>query len=204
MDKVPTLTIREPPRPPWRVGTTAWIAGTAVGLIGLITLYGLAVLRPNFFVASPLLGDATTQLVSLYGQFLLPNDPFGFIRCTDSLLLPPLNDSDPKRTWARLFDPNHERWSWGNSTPDNASDDPYAGHGICLCGYLDLLLDYLDDSDTRIVRLAVTKFQVSSLVRIDSPGGRSSTATGGKSERTIVIQPGGPGTSGTLYMQLKR
>lgn len=67
MDKVPTLTLREPPRPPWRVGTTAWIAGTAVGLIGLITLYGLAVLRPNLFIASPLLGDATTQLVSLYG-----------------------------------------------------------------------------------------------------------------------------------------
>jgi pimeloyl-ACP methyl ester carboxylesterase len=64
-----------------------------------------------------------------------------------------------------------------------------------LCGYLDLPLDYTNNSDPRIVRLTVTKFQVSGLAHVDTP--RSSA--GEKSERTLVIEPGGPGGSGTSY-----
>ncbi|KAI0109005.1 hypothetical protein GGR51DRAFT_514009 [Nemania sp. FL0031] len=40
---------------------------------------------------------------------------------------------------------------------------------------------------------SVTKFQVSGLARIGSSGGRAGT----KSQRTIVVEPGGPGVSGT-------
>lgn len=74
-------------------------------------------------------------------------------------------------------------------------DDPYSGRGIYLCGYLDLPLDYTNSSDSRIVRLAVTKFKVSGLNRLDKPHG----APRRKSDRTIVIEPGGPGGSGTSY-----
>lgn len=79
-------------------------------------------------------------------------------------------------------------------------DDPYSGRGIYLCGYLDLPLDYSNSSDERVTRLAVTKFQVSGLARITTrsdPRGTSKSPAGRKSERTIVIEPGGPGASGT-------
>ncbi|PMD64602.1 alpha/beta-hydrolase [Hyaloscypha bicolor E] len=158
----------------------------------------------SFYKRHPPLGShAGARVVpSPYGRFPLPNDPYNFIPCTEALSLPPLHDSDPKGTWAALFDPNPKHWSWGGSAPDpdHVSDDPYAGRGIYLCGYLDLPLDYLNDSDARIVRLAVAKFQVSGLARIDSPAGSRSTLAGAKSERTIVIEPGGPGVSGTLQV----
>ncbi|KAH8688943.1 Alpha/Beta hydrolase protein [Phaeosphaeriaceae sp. PMI808] len=190
MDKLATSAVQYSARPPGWVHTAAWIACTAVSFVGLVAFDRLPVLRDS------LLGDATatatalesstsTQLVSPYGRFPLPNDPFSFIPCTDSPSLPPLHDGDPKGTWAALFDPNPEHWSWGGSTSDHVSDDSYAGRGIYLCGYLDLPLDYLNDSDDRIIRIAVAKFQVSGLA---------------KSERTIVIEPGGPGASGTLQV----
>ncbi|KAK4223970.1 Alpha/Beta hydrolase protein [Podospora fimiseda] len=113
---------------------------------------------------------STTQQLSPYGHFPRPNDPFNFLPCVDSLWLPPLNDPDPKITWRRQFDPNPTNWNWESQA-------------IYLCGYLDVPLDHLNHSDQRIVRLAVTKFQVS--------GPHT------KSERTIVIEPGGPGGSGT-------
>lgn len=58
-----------------------------------------------------------------------------------------------------------------------------------------VLLDYTNNSDPRIVRLAVTKLQVSGLERTKS----CHHSIGKRSERTIVIEPGGPGGSGTNY-----
>ncbi|KKY39876.1 putative peptidase tripeptidyl-peptidase [Diaporthe ampelina] len=86
-----------------------------------------------------------------------------------------------------------DHWAWGNNTA-GASEDPYAGRGIFLCGYIDVPLDYKNESDPRITRLAVTKFQVSGLARTD---GSSPPGAGTKSERTLVLEPGGPGGSGT-------
>lgn len=65
-----------------------------------------------------------------------------------------------------------------------------------MCGYLEVPLDYTNKSDSRIARLAVTKFQASGLARV---GDTSNLSAGKKSERTIVIEPGGPGGSGTSY-----
>lgn len=61
---------------------------------------------------------------------------------------------------------------------DDHKNEPDAdGHGIYLCRYLDLTLDYQSDSDTRIVRLAVTKFKVSGLARIDGTEFQTESAT---------------------------
>lgn len=138
------------------------------------------------------------QLASPYGNFPLPTDPFSFIPCTNRTFPPPLDDTDWKQTWATLFDPNPDHWSWGSSPPGNASRGPYTRRGIYLCGFLDMPLDYRNSSDSRIVRLAVTKFQVSGLARVDELGGGLLNPVDGKSERTIVIEPGGPGASGTV------
>jgi len=121
------------------------------------------------------------------------------VRCvfTGNLSLPPLQDSQPLKTWAALFDPNPHHWSWGAHNLNGPTDDQYTGRGIYLCGYFDVPLDYLNHSDPRIARLAVPKFQVSGLSRIGSHG---STLTSGKSKRTIVVEPGGPGASGTLQV----
>jgi pimeloyl-ACP methyl ester carboxylesterase len=120
--------------------------------------------------------------------------------CTNATLPPPLNDKDPERSWSRLFDPNPENWSWGRSKKSGftRSGDSYANRGIYLCGYLDVPLDYTNDSETRIARLAITKFQVAGL----SPTKASTTGSvlGTRSKRTIVIEPGGPGGSGTNYV----
>ncbi|KAI1134849.1 alpha/beta-hydrolase [Hypoxylon sp. FL0543] len=138
---------------------------------------------------------------SPYGQFPLSDDPFRFIPCTNVTVPPALDDSDPEQTWADLFDPNPDHWSWGNVTEQSGQDDdPYAGRGIYLCGYLDVPLDYTNETDARIVRLAVTKYQVSGLARVDTAlGPYANPSAGSKSERTIVIEPGGPGGSGTSY-----
>jgi pimeloyl-ACP methyl ester carboxylesterase len=134
---------------------------------------------------------------SPYGQFPMPNDSFHFIPCTNTSVLPYLDDADPEKSWAKLYDPDPEHWSWGNKTSDEyiLQNDPYSGRGIYLCGYLDLPLDYTNKSDSRIVRLAVTKLQVSGLARVNTPP----SSAGKKSERTLVIEPGGPGGSGTSY-----
>ncbi|KAK0544999.1 hypothetical protein OC845_005333 [Tilletia horrida] len=52
------------------------------------------------------------------------------------------------------------------------------------CGYLDVPLDYTNSSDPRTARLAIVMYQA----------GKK------KSKRTIVINPGGPGASGTAYV----
>ncbi|KAK5992589.1 Serine protease Hip1-like protein [Cladobotryum mycophilum] len=132
---------------------------------------------------------------SPYGSFPKSDDPFLFLPCTNATLPPALDDANPQRSWSQLFDPNPQHWNWGNKLDEAASEhDHYDGRGIYLCGYLDVPLDYTNKSDSRIARLAVTKFQVSGLALID---GSSRPSAGHKSERTIVIEPGGPGGSGT-------
>lgn len=131
-----------------------------------------------------------------FGRFPQPNDEFKFIPCTNATMPPNLDDKDHEASWSELSDPNPENWSWGNRSDSTAAatEDPYAGRGIYLCGYIDVPLDYQNESDTRIARLAVTKFQVSGLARAD---GSSAPDAGNKSERTLVLEPGGPGGSGT-------
>ncbi|RSL87477.1 hypothetical protein CEP52_015529 [Fusarium oligoseptatum] len=158
-------------------------------------------------IAGKTSATTTPTLTSPYGRFPEAKDPFHFIPCTNLSLPPQIDDPDPDRTWASLFNPDPQQWSWGrrvrhgqddhNNELDARRDDQYDGRGIYLCGYLDLPLDYQNDSDTRIVRLAVTKFQVSGLARIDRTELQTEPTPGRKSRRTIVIEPGGPGGSGT-------
>ncbi|KAK4187465.1 Alpha/Beta hydrolase protein [Podospora australis] len=142
---------------------------------------------------------STSNPVSVYGQFPQPDDPFQFLPCTPRTVPPLLDDGDAKRSWAGLFDPNPDHWSWGAPPKSietaRQTDDGYAGRGIFLCGYLDVPLDYTNKSGSRIARLAVTKFQVSGLAL----SADTNTSAGKKSERTIIIEPGGPGGSGTSY-----
>ena len=139
---------------------------------------------------------------SPYGQFPVPGDPFQFLPCTNATRVPAVDDTEPLRSWAHLFDPDPEHWSWGRKVARDAaqSKNKYAGRGIYLCGYLDVPLDYTNHSDLRIARLAVTKFQVSGLAPVGSHiDDNVNQQPGNKSRRTIVIEPGGPGGSGTSY-----
>ncbi|KAI1743498.1 alpha/beta-hydrolase [Xylaria scruposa] len=139
---------------------------------------------------------------SPYGRFPVPDDPFQFIPCTNTTISPALDDPNPGPSWAHLFDPNPDNWSWGRRVAEDAMrvDDKYSGRGIYMCGFLDVPLDYTNKSEPRIVRLAVTKFQVAGLARADSyADGHANPRPGSKSQRTIVIEPGGPGGSGTSY-----
>lgn len=145
---------------------------------------------------------------SVYGRFPKADDPFSFLPCTNVTIPPALDDEDHKASWAKLFDDDPSHWNWGNKTSTSADSDhehdhddhdAYAGRGIYLCGYLDVPLDYKNTSDTRITRLAITKFQISGLARND---GSTSTSpananAGTKSNRTLILEPGGPGGSGT-------
>ena len=131
---------------------------------------------------------------SSYGLFPKPNDPFRFIPCTSASVQPSLSDTNPEQSWAKLFDPNPSNWSWGKQAKGNTTThDPYSGRGIYLCGYLDVPLDYTNSSDTRIARLAIVKYQVSGLALI----GSGKSQAGKKSRRTLIVEPGGPGGSGT-------
>ncbi|KAI1444977.1 Alpha/Beta hydrolase protein [Annulohypoxylon stygium] len=191
--------------------TQSWLkTRVVIGLIGLAALFsylpGLSyeAFRQQYY-------DALTRSAvrhchrrsgSPYGQFPHPDDPFRFIPCTNVTLPPALDDSDPEKSWANLFDPNPDHWSWGNATVEqDPQDGPYAGRGIYLCGYLDVPLDYTNKEESRIVRLAVTKYQVSGLAQVDIAHSSAyvNPSAGRKSERTIVIEPGGPGGSGTSY-----
>ncbi|TLD28614.1 hypothetical protein PspLS_03737 [Pyricularia sp. CBS 133598] len=135
---------------------------------------------------------------SPYGTFPAEDDPFHFIPCTNETVPPRLADANAPQTWQKLFnaDPNH--WSWGSPRSDanGTSDDPFRGRGIYLCGYLDVPFDYHNESESRIFRLAVSKYQASGL----APAGSRSSTAGKKSERTLVINPGGPGGSGVQYV----
>lgn len=148
---------------------------------------------------SPCHFDDPIVVHSPYGTFPRLDDPFLLLPCTNATLPPVLDDDNARSSWIKLFDPNPEHWSWGGDIVDQVihEGDPYAGRGIYLCGYLDVPLDYLNRSESRIVRLAVTKFQVSGLARED---GTSVSSAGHKSARTLVVEPGGPGGSGTSYV----
>lgn len=140
-------------------------------------------------------GTGTSLSNPPFGRFPRPGDPFSFIPCTSASLPPALEDRDPAQTWAKRYDPNPEHWSWGNRPQTQARDrDPFAGRPIYMCGYVDVPLDYTNKSDPRIARLAVTKLQAAGLKRHQNP------VTSGKSKRTIVVEPGGPGGSGTEYV----
>ncbi|KAJ5659758.1 hypothetical protein N7507_006209 [Penicillium longicatenatum] len=164
----------------WPRRTVVWMAA-AVGIVGLIRFgtFPTPALRWAF--------RDDLQVHDLpYGSFPQGNDPFQFLPCTNASRPPPLDDPSPQQSWAALFDPNPNHWSWGS-----------AGQGIYLCGYLDLPLDYHNSSDPRIVRIAVTKFQVAGLAhRNDSRIPPKSY----RSERTIIVNPGGPGGSGTSFV----
>ncbi|KAJ5909217.1 Peptidase S33 tripeptidyl aminopeptidase-like C-terminal [Penicillium taxi] len=69
--------------------------------------------------------------------------------------------------------------------------------GTHLCGFIDLPLDYLNTSDSRIPRLAVTKFQVAGLAHTNESNVSFQTY---KSDRTIILQPGSLGGSGTSFL----
>ncbi len=156
------------PRP--RRDASLRLAARAAGLIGLICLAGfsqrLARARPSFFSwkSSGSSSCHFRKASSSYGDFPLPGDAFRFLPCTNATVPPPLDDVDPEGTWRQRFDTDPAHWSWGNqtvsdSTSEEGEDDPYAGRGIFLCGYLDVPLDYTNASDLRIVRLVVTKFR---------------------------------------------
>lgn len=173
-----------------------WTTLSFIGLVGLASVYLYTSWISPFIMVENHAALTAASLTSPYGQFPLPNDPFRFIPCASGSILPSLDDLSPEKTWARLFDPNPEHWSWGKSQSNKTVQDhqnPYFGRGIFLCGYIDLPLDYTNKSESRIARLAVTKFQVSGLALIDLVSYNSSA--GKKSERTIVIEPGGPGGS---------
>ncbi|KAJ5703889.1 Alpha/Beta hydrolase protein [Penicillium malachiteum] len=143
----------------------------------------------------------TPEINSPYGRFPENGDLFHFIPRTNSTFPPTLEDDDPQKTWATLFDPNPDHWDWGKAISNHTiNEDSYTCQGIYFCGYLDVPLDYLNTSEMRIVRLAITKFQVRGLTRLDSSKtgyASSESKVGRKTERTIIIQPGGPGVSGT-------
>lgn len=186
----------------------ACIAALALVTIGLyhdVPSFSYHHLRSEYYAA--LTGNCSSP--SLYGRFPDPNDRFQFIPCTNATRPPALDEPHPRQSWAQLFDPNPEHWSWGRDVNQSAShdghgnSDEYAGRGIYMCGYLDVPLDCTNQSDSRIARLAVTKFQVSGLTREGHEGSyansRQGPRPGSKSKRTIVIEPGGPGGSGTAY-----
>lgn len=205
--KSPLLADPSPVSQPQR-GPSCPKALVVLGLVGLATFYNhLPSLSYEGFSEQyyDVLAGSTVpswHKENPYGEFPRLGDPFRFIPCTNTSLPPALDDPIPEASWAFQYDPNPEHWSWGNTTTgDGDQNDPYEGRGIYLCGYLDVPLDYTNASDSRIARLAITKYQVSGLFRYDtSPEGGVEPFAGGKSERTIVIEPGGPGGSGTSYV----
>ncbi|KAF2667379.1 alpha/beta-hydrolase [Microthyrium microscopicum] len=165
-----------------------------ISVILIVCLLGLYHSPPSILLSA---GPCRRAKQFRFGTFPKPGDPFKFLPCTNTSVPPALNDTKPAKTWAKLFDPDPEHWSWGNKTnySDGQTVNGYEKRGIYLCGYLDVPMDYTNKSDARIVRLAITKFQVSGLAHVKS----TEKSAGKKSERTLIIEPGGPGGSGTSY-----
>ncbi|KAK1826223.1 Alpha/Beta hydrolase protein [Podospora conica] len=140
-------------------------------------------------------GKSQTQ--APYGQFPKANDPFHYLPCTSKTNPPKLDDPNPDKTWAALYDSNPDHWTWGLVVgPGFPSPDKYAGRGLYLCGYLDVPLDYTT-ADRRIVRLAITTYRVWGAARTGYIF--ANPLIGRKTLRTIVVNPGGPGGSGTNF-----
>ncbi|KAK8929155.1 hypothetical protein H634G_03324 [Metarhizium anisopliae BRIP 53293] len=166
--------------------------GNAPGFLTRLAILGIGIaptLVPSV-AASPAAFHHSRQAnpANATGEFPKPDDPFHFIPCVSNQTIegiPLLNDTNPQETWRKRFDPNPDNWKWGPA-PGNAttpaSSNSTQGRGLHLCGYLDVPMDYLNKSDSRIHRLAVAKYQASGLK--------------GKGARTIVMNPGGPGGSG--------
>jgi hypothetical protein len=182
-----TIMEEKKPFPSWRLDSQ-WsrsffrtaVVGSAICVVGLFHL------RKGITIGSFNHDDTRRPSGNPYGHFPKPKDPFRFLPCTNTSIVPALDDIHPGKTWAKVFDPNPEHWSWGNKT---INEDVLETHSNCrrsiyLCGYLDVPLDYTNASDPRIVRLAVTKLQVSGLAQVDSPH----SLAGNKSERTLVIE----------------
>lgn len=106
-----------------------------------------------------------------WGRFPRPDDPFHLLPCTNATFIPQLEDAHALETWTSLYDDDRTHWSYANSSSGS----------LYLCGYLDVPLDYTNASDKRIARLAITRLQ------------HAPTRT----SRTLVVEPGGPGGSGT-------
>ncbi|KAI3343546.1 hypothetical protein F4824DRAFT_493795 [Ustulina deusta] len=84
-----------------------------------------------------------------------------------------------------------------NATWSPALDDPTPRRSWAVAQWSEMPRKR---SEPRITRLAVNKFQVSGLARADLPiDSRVNPRPGSKSKRPIVIEPGGPGVSGTFY-----
>ena len=149
-----TLPIYQNGKTLWRPWTTTlWVTGTVAGLLLWWAWKFHGDLHEN-----PSWTPFDTKIDAPYGQFPKENDPFHFMPCTNSSILPPLEDPEPLKSWASLFDPNPDHWSWGQPSSRD-TDDLHVGQGIYMRGYLDLPLDYLNRSEARIVRLAITKYQ---------------------------------------------
>ncbi|KAI2787574.1 hypothetical protein POX_f07945 [Penicillium oxalicum] len=177
---------------------TAFRVVAGVGILGLVGFHGWPLLTNLGFnpsqIGHPHCGHPHKQ-TSPYGTFPLKDDPFQFLPCTNASRLPLIDDPTPRQSWASVFDPDPSHWNWGSN-----------GQGIYMCGYLDLPLDYHNHSDTRIARIAVTKYQVAGLpLKNSSSNSSDRVATGDstasyKSARTLIIEPGGPGGSGTFFV----
>lgn len=150
---------------------TSWKRKLAFVALGALTLYHFDVqhsLDSNRIIKH---APHSSKGRGDWGPFPSKDDPFHFLPCTNLTTPPALEEPHPLEAWSRLYDPDPSHWSRGNASAD----------ALYLCGWLDVPLDYTNTSDPRIARLAITKFQ-------HAPR---------KSKRTLVVEPGGPGGSGT-------
>lgn len=72
-----------------------------------------------------------------------------------------LDDVEFEKRWFGLFDFNFVYWSWGlivGNSSDGWKEDLYVGCGILMCGFLDVLLDYINKFNNCIVCFVVIKF----------------------------------------------
>lgn len=110
-----------------------------------------------------------------WGTFPRKDDPFHFLPCTNATFPPSLDEAKPLEAWQRLSEPDPSKWLRGENEKD----------ALFLCGWLDVPLDYTNASDERVMRISVARFQ-----HHPKP-----------SARTLIIQPGGPGGSGTWWVR---
>ncbi len=164
---LPGVACQQPPRSQ----RLSWKARLALTALGALAWYRFDV-HPKLSKYEGIIKHGHQSKHS-WGSFPQKDDPFHFLPCTNATVPPSLDEAHPVETWQRLYDPDQQHWSRGTS---NATQD-----GLYLCGWLDVPLDYTNSSDKRVARLAITKFQ-------HSPK---------KSKRTLVVEPGGPGGSGT-------